>query len=71
MILKVLGAALIAWGLVDLLMSFNGTDVWGEWLGVQLPELLYKFSHYAAILAGAALWGLGSRGGEADADETS
>lgn len=66
MILKVLGAALIAWGLVDLLMSFNGTDVWGEWLGVQLPELLYKFSHYAAILAGAALWGLGSKSGASD-----
>ena len=38
-VLKIIGALLVVFGVVDLAGSFAGFDLWGT-LGVTLPELL-------------------------------
>lgn len=60
MVLIILGIALIVVGLVDLLGSFAGFDLWGGFLGVNLPELLWKFSAYIEMIIGYLLFKAGS-----------
>ena len=57
--MKILGIILIAFGLVDLVGSYTGFDLWGGFLGINLPELLWKFSSYIEIGAGYLLMKLG------------
>jgi hypothetical protein len=66
MIFKIIGGLLIAWAVLDFGLSYMGTDVWLDWLGVQLPEAIYRFSAMIEGVIGLLLWNLGSRG-EADA----
>jgi len=56
-VLKIIGALLVVFGVVDLAGSFAGFDLWGT-LGVTLPELLWKYSAYLEIGAGALLFNL-------------
>lgn len=64
MLLKVLGALLIAWGVVDFCMgNFMNVDVWREWLGIDLygmSPLVWQYIAWVSIFAGAFLWFLGS-----------
>ncbi len=53
---KVVGALLIVFGLVDLIGSFTGFDLWGEFIGVQLPEIIWKYSAYLEIALGYFLF---------------
>ncbi len=69
MILKIIGGLLIAWAVVDFGMSYAGTDVWGQWLGIQLPDILYKYSAYIVGVIGAVVWSLGGKGNPAPADQ--
>ena len=62
MIFKILGGLLIAFGAIDLIGSFTGLDVWTEWVGIELPELLWRFSAYIELIAGFALFNVGSDG---------
>ncbi len=62
MIFKIIGGALIAWAILDFGLSYMGTDVWLDWLGVQLPELIYRFSAIIEGVIGFFLWNLGSSG---------
>jgi uncharacterized membrane protein YphA (DoxX/SURF4 family) len=48
------GVLLFGFGAVDLLGSFGGFDVW-EKLGVELPGVLWSYSAYIELIAGAAL----------------
>ena len=64
--MKILGILLILFGLVDLVGSFTGFDLWGGFLGVQLPELVWKYSSYIEILIGYFLFNMGSKSAEAD-----
>ncbi len=64
MILKVIGGIVIVFGLADLIGSFAGFDLWGEGIGLALPEVLWRFTAwieiaigYGLIRAGAALDG--------------
>jgi hypothetical protein len=66
MIFKILGGALIAWAVADFGLSYLGTDVWLDWLGIQLPEAIYRFSAIIVGVIGGAIWKLGA---SADADE--
>jgi len=59
--MKIAGIILIAIGLIDLVGSYAGFDLWGGFLGVQLPELLWKFSSYIEIIAGYLLFNIGSK----------
>jgi hypothetical protein len=38
-------------GVVDLVGSFAGFDLWGT-LGIQLPEMIWKYSSYIEIAIG-------------------
>ena len=58
--MKIIGGLLIAFGLADVVGSFAGVDVWGEWIGVQLPELIWPFTAYIEMGLGYFLFKLGS-----------
>lgn len=58
MILKIIGVLLIGFGLVDLLGSFAQFDLWGT-LGIQLPDIIWKFSAYIEIALGYFLFSIG------------
>lgn len=58
MIFLVLGGVLVAFGIVDLIGSFAGFDLWGS-LGITLPEVIWTFSAYAEIAIGGFLFRLG------------
>jgi hypothetical protein len=59
-ILKIIGGLLVAFGLVDMIGSFTGLDVWGEWIGVGLPEAIWSFTAYIEMGIGYFLLKLGS-----------
>lgn len=63
--MKIIGGLLIAFGLVDVIGSFAGLDVWGEWIGVNLPEAIWSFTAYIEMGLGYFLFRLGSK----DADD--
>ncbi len=62
MIFKILGGALIAWAVADFGLSYMGTDVWYDWLGIQLPEVIYRFSAMIVGVIGGVVWKLGDAG---------
>lgn len=65
--LKITGIIVIAIGLIDLVGSYAGFDLWGEFIGVQLPEFLWKFSSYIEMGLGYGIMTLGSKSTEAEA----
>ncbi|MBX2851251.1 MAG: hypothetical protein KTR15_05855 [Phycisphaeraceae bacterium] len=56
--LIVAGGLLIVFGLVDLIGSFAGFDLWGT-LGIQLPDIIWSFSAYIELALGFFLCKLG------------
>jgi hypothetical protein len=66
--MKVIGGLFIAFGLLDLIGSFTGLDVWGEWIGVNLPEVIWKFTSIIELGVGFFLFSLGSN--DADDEES-
>ncbi|MCJ8299800.1 MAG: hypothetical protein MJK13_12835 [Pseudomonadales bacterium] len=50
--MKILGIIIIAFGLVDLIGSYMEFDLWGGFIGVQLPDLLWQYSSYIEIAIG-------------------
>jgi len=74
--MKILGLVLIAFGLVDLLGSCAKFDLWGDFLQIDLPELLWKYSSYIELIIGYSLFNAGSSSDqeaetEADTETTS
>jgi len=65
MLFKAIGALLVLWGIADLVMGLQGTDLWGK-IGITLPDIIWSYSHYIAIIAGAAVF---SMGGSDDSEE--
>ena len=59
-ILKIIGGVFIAFGLVDMIGSFTELDVWGEWIGLDLPEAIWSFTAYIEMGIGYFLLNLGS-----------
>ncbi len=47
--MKILGILIIAIGLVDLIGSYTGFDLWGGFIGIELPDLLWKYSSFIEI----------------------
>lgn len=56
MALKIVGGLLVAFGLVDLIGSFADFDLWGGFIGVELPDLVWKYSAYIEIAIGYFLF---------------
>ncbi|WP_163931893.1 hypothetical protein [Paraferrimonas sp. SM1919] len=61
--MKIIGILLIAFGLIDLFGSYADFDLWGN-LGVQLPEIIWRFSAYIEIALGYLLVKQGSNPSE-------
>ncbi len=62
--MAIIGGFFFVFGLVDLIGSFAGFDLWGQWIGVELPEILWRFSAYIEMAIGGLLFKFGS--GETD-----
>ena len=62
--MKIAGFILLAIGLVDLIGSYTGFDLWGGFVGLDLPELLWKFSSYIEIALGYFMINFASKGAE-------
>ncbi len=58
--LKYIGYALIAWGFLDLGLSWIGTDLYGE-MGIALSDTIYPYTHWIAMGVGYVLTLLASK----------
>ena len=58
-IIKIAGYLLIVWGLLDLVLSFGGTDLWLSVLGINLEGIMYQYSHVGVIIIGGLLTQVG------------
>lgn len=58
--MAIIGGLLILFGIVDLVGSFAGFDVWGDWIGVSLPEVIWRFTAWIEIGLGYVLIKAGS-----------
>ena len=67
--MKILGMIIIAFGLTDLIGSYMDFDLWGGFLGVNLPEVLWKYSSYIEIAIGYGLMSFGSKNSEKATEE--
>ena len=64
--MKILGMIIIAIGLVDLAGSYMDFDLWGGFIGVELPEMLWKYSSFIEIGIGYFIMNLGSKDSESE-----
>ena len=56
-----LGFLLIMWGALDWGMSTSGTDVYYDWLGITVPDSVYTFTPWIAMVAGSMFVAAGRR----------
>ena len=56
--MRVIGIIIVLWGFVDFGMSYAGTDVYGDWLGVNVGEL-YPYTHWIAFAVGGVISWIG------------
>lgn len=59
MILKILGILLIVFGITDLVGSYTGFDLWGGFIGIQLPEVIWQYSSFIEMGLGYFVFNLG------------
>ncbi|TCI01152.1 hypothetical protein EZV61_19135 [Corallincola luteus] len=65
--MKIVGIILILIGLLDVIGSHVGFDLWGGFFGIELPDLLWQFSGYIELGAGYLLMKMGSSSDDAAA----
>lgn len=63
MFLKIIGGAVVLWGIADLIMGLQGNDLWAK-VGITLPDLVWQYSHYIAIVLGGIIFSMGGGGEE-------
>lgn len=56
---KIIGAIIFLFGVVDIGGSYMDFDLWGT-IGIQLPDILWKYSSYIELALGAFLFSMGS-----------
>ena len=56
--MKIIGVILILWGIADFGLSWMGTDLYWE-IGINLPELIYQWTPWIAIVIGSAIFSIG------------
>jgi hypothetical protein len=59
--MKYIGYALIAFGLADFGLSYGGIDLWGEVIGVQVPEVIWAYPGMIAATIGYGIISLSSQ----------
>ena len=57
--MKIAGILLIVFGLVDLVGSYLEFDLWGGFIGVQLPKVIWKYSSFIEMGLGYFIFSLG------------
>jgi len=71
--MKIVGIIIIVFGVADIGLSWVGVDVWGNYIGIQLPDLIWTVSGYIEIAIGYGLMKLGEKGqdeGNGEEDES-
>ncbi len=58
MVFRILGSILLLWGIADLVIGLQGGDLWAQ-VGITLPDIVWSYSHYIAIIGGAFIFSLG------------
>ena len=66
--MKIAGIIFILIGLVDLIGSYTGFDLWGGFLGLDLPEFFWTYSAYIEMILGYLLFNFASKGEETEAE---
>ncbi len=66
-ILKIIGAAIFIFGLVDFGGNFMDFDLWSK-IGIQLPDIVWKYSAYIEMAIGGFLFSMGP-GDKEEAEE--
>ena len=56
--MKIVGIILIVWGFADLGLSWAGTDLYWK-IGIELPDVIYPFTHWIAMGIGYAIYRIG------------
>ena len=64
--MKIAGIILIVIGIIDLIGSYQGFDLWGGFIGVDLPDLLWQYTSYIEMIAGYFLFSFGSKTSETE-----
>jgi uncharacterized membrane protein YphA (DoxX/SURF4 family) len=62
--MKIIGIILIAIGLIDFGGSYMGFDLWTDYIKVELPELLWRYTSYIELIVGFLLFQAGSKKSE-------
>ena len=55
MVFKIIGAALLLWGIADFAISYQGGNLWTQ-VGVSLPSEIASYSHFAAMGLGVIIF---------------
>ena len=66
-VVKIIGAVIFIFGLVDFGGSYMDFDLWGK-TGIQLPDIIWKYSSYIEMALGAFLFSMGSDDEEPEED---
>ena len=60
--MKIVGIIVIVFGIADIGISYLGVDLWGEYIGVELPELIWTYSGFIEVAIGYGLMKLAGKG---------
>lgn len=69
--MKILGIIIIVVGFVDLIGSYVGFDLWGGFIGVELPDILWSYSSFIEIGLGYFVMNLSANDKESGNAEVS
>ncbi len=67
MFLKIIGGAIVLWGIADLIIGLQGGDLWAQ-VGITLPDIVWQYSHYVAIVLGGIIFSMGGNKDEASGE---
>tara|TARA_E500000331_G_scaffold335354_1_gene361408 strand:+ start:230 stop:916 length:687 start_codon:yes stop_codon:yes gene_type:complete len=65
--LKTIGGLLVAWGVLDFVLSWMGTDLYAE-IGITIPDAIWEYTAYIVGGIGFALFAAGQKQGEDDTE---
>ncbi len=67
--MKIIGIILIAIGLIDFGGSYMGFDLWTDFLHVNLPDMVWRYTSYIELIVGFLLFNAGSKKSEEEVAE--
>ena len=67
--MKIAGLILIIVGIVDVGGSFIGFDLWGQFIGINLPDIIWYCTGYVELGLGFVLFNSEGNGNEIDEED--